>query len=67
MDINTGVPQGSCLEHVLLLLYIDDLPQAVQHSTIAMYVDGTSLSYQFDDIYQLNEAMNKDLTTTVIE
>ena len=63
MDINIGVPQGSCLEPLLFLFYINDLPQAVQNSTIAMYADDTSLSYRSDDVQKLNEAMNKDLTS----
>ena len=39
------------------------LPQAVQNSTIAMYADDTCLSYRSDDIHQLNEVINKGLTT----
>ena len=30
-----------------------------------MYADETSLFYRCDDIHQLKEAMNKDLTTAV--
>ena len=30
---------------------------------IAMYADDTNLCYRSDDIHQLNEAMNKDLTS----
>ena len=32
---------------------------------VAMYSDDTSLSYRFDDIHQLDEALRKDLTTVV--
>ena len=58
MDMYIGVPQGLCLGLLLFLLYINNLPQAVQNST-----DDTSLSYRSDDVNQLNEAMNKDLTS----
>ena len=51
MDITIGVPQGSFLGPLLFLLYVNDPPQVVQNSTIAMYADDTSLSYQSDDIH----------------
>ena len=65
MDSNIGLPQGSCLWHLLFLLYLNDLPQAAKNATVAMYADCTSLSYRSDDIYHLTEALIKDLTTVV--
>ena len=65
MDINKGVPQGSCLWPLLFLLYVNDLPQAAKNSTVAMYADDTSISYRSDNIHKLQAAMNKDHTTVV--
>ena len=60
-EIEVGVPQGSCLGPHLFLVYINDLPQAVQASTVSMYADDTSLCHQSNDLTQLEVALNSDL------
>ena len=40
---------------------MNDLPRAVQGSTVSMYADDTSLCHQSNDITQLNKAINNDL------
>ena len=45
----------------LFLIYINDLPHAVQESVVYMYADDTSLCYQTSEINNFNEAINNDL------
>ena len=60
-DVEVGVPQSTCLGPLLFLIYINDLPLAVQGSTVSMYADDTSLCHQALHMTQLNGAINNDL------
>jgi retron-type reverse transcriptase len=42
-EIKYGVTQGSILEPLLFLFFINDLPQAVQETKVVLFVDDTSI------------------------
>ena len=55
------MPQGSCLGPLPFLIYIKDLPHAIQNSAVSMYAEDTSLCYKTSDINNPNNAINNDL------
>ena len=59
--INCGVPQGSVLDSLLFLLYINDLNQAMKFCTVHHFADDTNLLCLSDSIKILNKQVNADL------
>ena len=63
-SITCGVPQGSVLGPLLFLIYINDIPQAVDRELL-LYADDTCLVFEQRNIKTIEEHLNRDFSTLV--
>ena len=59
LPVLSGVPQGSILDPLLFLVYVNDLPQCISdESTLAMFADDTKCYRPVRDLSDCRELQN---------
>ncbi len=59
--MTTGIPQGSALGPLLFLIYINDLPNCLEHTKFNMFADDTQIETAGYDVNIIAEELNQDL------
>ena len=59
--LTCGVPRGSILGPLLILLYINDIPQALS-CDLLLYADDSYLIFQRKDINEIEKVLNEDFS-----
>ncbi len=60
LPVISGVPQGGVLSSLLFLLYVNDLPDFVQNSTVKIFADDVKIYLAFSELWE-TDRLREDL------
>ena len=60
--VTCGIPQGSILGPLFFIIYINNLPECLNHATPRLFADDTNLTIAGEHIQEIASSMNSDLT-----
>ena len=60
LSIQCGVPQGSTLGPLLLLIYINDMPNCLVKANIRTFADDTTLFYSSNSLQDIEKTINEE-------
>ena len=59
--VSCGIPHGSILGPFLFIIYVNNFPKCLQHTTPGMSADDTYITMAHEDISTIECSLNSDL------
>ena len=65
MPVTVGVPQGLILGPLLLIIFVNDMPESVKHSSIDLHADDTTMKTAHHELGVTEQRLNEDLVSLI--
>ena len=61
IQVESGIPQGSCLGPLLVSIFTNDMPLALSKASVPMYADDSTLYTTATTVTEITATLNKEL------